>query len=717
MHVEQLDRHERPSSAVEAGAEFINRDLSDLAFVQRVLEEAENVRNPLLERAKFLAVTGMLLDEFYRIRVAALREQIRMRATQRSRDGTKPSKQLKRADKYANRLTGRQDRCWRGLRQELRESGIELVTAAEIRDGEREWLAAHFEARIRPNLAPVIGRTAAALASLRDGDLLLVAELGTPAGPDATLEAVVPIPADIPRFAELPGPGCRFMPVEEVVKLFLDDLFAEGAVTASGLARVLREGSLKRFDDGDDLLRLVRDAIERRAHADVIRLRVERGMPERLTSALAGRLGLLRAEEIKALEKSRRRATASEFVVADTFLGLPDLMQLVDRLPGHIAGPLRFPAVAPARPAFVAAFGGDLFRAIAARERILHFPYDDFDILVELVQRAAADDSVLSIRQTLYRTGRDSPILQALASAAKRGKSVAVVVELEARADEARNIEFAAFLESAGVNVSYGHRELKVHAKLLVIERAEQGGTRRYVHISTGNYDVSSGRHYTDVCLLCADQALADDVEQVFDCIHAGGVPRSAGRIAVAPLGLRERVAGLIRHEIDNAKAGRSAAIWLKLNKLSDERMIRLLYDASRAGVDVRILVRGICCLRPGVPGLSDRIRVTSVVGRYLEHSRLLCFGNGHDLPSDAAAVFVSSADLMKHKLDRRVEALVSIEDVDLRRQIQHDVLEPYWRDEANSWDLGANGEWIRRSTDGICVHEALHSIQRPEGR
>lgn len=715
MQVEQLDRPARPAAGAEA--EFINRDLSDLAFVQRVLEQAENVRNPLLERARFLAITGLLLDEFYRIRVAALREQIRMRATLRSRDGTKPSKQLKRADKYSNRLLRRQDRCWRGLRRDLRESGIELVTAAEARAGEHEWLAHHFEQRIRPHLAPAIGTTAAALASLRDGDLLLFAELGTPAGSTGMLEAVVPIPADIPRFAALPGAGCRFMPVEEVVKLFLDDLFATATVTASGLARVLREGSLKRFDDGDDLLRLVRDAIERRAHADVIRLRVERGMPERLTTALAGRLGLLQPEEIKALEKSRRRATASEFVVADTFLGLPDLVQLIDQLPEHVAGPLRYPAFTPARPAFVAAFDGDLFRAIAARDRLLHFPYDDFDVLVDLIRRAAADESVVSIRQTLYRTGRDSPIVQALAAAAKGGKSVAVVVELEAREDEARNIAFAAFLEAAGVNVSYGHRELKVHAKLLVIERIEQDRTRCYVHVSTGNYDVSSGRRYTDVCLLSADPTLADAVKRVFDSIHAGLVPHGAGRLAVAPLGLRDAVAGLIEREIDNARAGRPAAIWIKLNKLSDERMIRLLYRASEAGVDVRILVRGICCLRPGVPGLSDRIRVKSVVGRYLEHSRLLCFGNGHDLPSDSAAVLISSADLMKHKLDRRVEALAWIEDVDLKRQLQHEVLEPYWRDEASSWELDATGEWIRRSTDGFCAHDELRASGHAETR
>jgi polyphosphate kinase len=709
----QVERHEGPerlAASADARALFIDRDLSDLAFVQRVLEEAENTANPLLERARYLAITGMLLDEFYRIRVAAMREQIRSRTVRRNPNGMKPSKLLKRADKYSNRLTRRQDRCWRVLQRGLAEAGIQLVRAAAARARELEWLAAYFNESIRPHLAPSRVQSAASLASIRDGDLLLFAELAA-SNTSETVEAVVPVPGTLPRFIALPGSGYRFMPIEEVMKLFLGALF-DSEVASSGLARVLREGSLKRFDDGDDLLSLVRDAIERRERADVIRLRVERRMPERLMRSLAGRLGLLRLEEIKALEKSRRRATASEFVVADAFLGLPDLVQLIDRLPAEVAERYSFPPRKPAQPEFLTAYDGDLFGAVAARDRLLHFPYDDFAVLVDLIEQAAADDAVVGIKQTLYRTGVDSPIVEALAAAARRGKSVAVVVEVEAREDEKRNIEFASLLESAGVNVSYGPLTLKVHAKLLIIERIEAGAVRRYVHCSTGNYNVSSGRSYTDLCLLSADEQLSDEVDRLFTSIHAGALPPSLTKIAVAPNGLRERIAHLIRMETINAEAGKPAAIWMKLNKLSDEHLIRLLYEASQAGVDIEIIVRGICCLRPGIPGLSERIRVKSVVGRYLEHSRSFCFGNRSSLPSESARVFICSADLMAHKLERRVEMLVPIEDAKLKRRIQHEVFAPYLKDEANSWVLDADGQWIRRKTSGYRVQQEL--VSRP---
>ena len=707
MRIERVDAPTDHQAHDGIGADLINRDLSDLAFVQRVLEEAENGRNPVLERARFLAITGMLLDEFYRIRVAALREQIRLGTTKPSRDGVKPSKQLKRADKYSNRLIVRQDRCWRRLQRDLRRAEISLVMAAETSANERAWLADRFRDSIRPKLAPAIGEISAALESIRNGSLLVFAELAPGEAGGDTVEAVVPIPPDLPRFVALPGDGYRVVPIEEIIKLCLEDLFGGMRVEASGLARVLREGSL-RPGDGDDLLRLVRDAIEKRERADVIRLRVERSMPERLARVLAARLGLLRPEEIKALEKSRRRATTSEFVVADAFLGLPDLIELIDGLPAGVAVGLRFPRLEPSEPEFVSEFGGDLFRAIAAEERMLHFPFDDFDVLVRLVECAAADDAVVGIKQTLYRTGRNSPVVHALAEAARSGKRVEVVVELEAREDEASNVELATLLESAGASVHYGVRELKVHAKILIIDRLEGGATRSYVHCSSGNYSMTAGRAYTDVCLLSSDPKLGREAGRLFESIRDGETPESFERIVVAPLGLRQRLIDLIRTEIRNAERGLPSGIWLKLNKLSDEAIIRELYRASEAGVAIRIVVRGICCLRSGVPGLSQNIHVKSVVGRYLEHSRLFCFARGNRLPSESAAVFLSSADLMTHKLDRRVEALVAIEDPKLKRAVQHGIFEPYFADQASSWVLQPDDRWIRSSRVGFSVHSEL---------
>jgi polyphosphate kinase len=706
MQVEQ--ELSTPDSQQAEDIQLINRDLSDLAFVGRVLEEAENEANPVLERVRFLAITGTLLDEFYRIRVAFLREQIRMRGKQRGRDGIKPSRQLKSADKYSNRLIRRQDRCWRALQRDLRAAEIVLIAANRIAGRDLDWLATQFREQIRPWLTPISVLSDAGLSCVRDGDLLLYVELAAPTPSLKAMEAVVPIPQDLPRFLRLPGSGYRFIAIEEVIKVFFGDLFTEGTVRAGGLARVLREGSLKRSEDGDDLLQLVREAIERREHADVIRLRVERTMPDRLLRTLASRLGLLRPEEIKPLEKSRRRATASEFVVADAFLALADLMQLIDLLPDHVKDALSFSKLIPVRPGFVAQFDGDLFRAIAAKDRLLHFPYEDFDVLVMLIRQAAVDDSVLSIKQTLYRTGTDSPIVAALALAARRGKSVEVVVEVQAREDEERNIGFAALLEEAGAEVSYGLLERKVHAKLLIIERLEDGARRRYVQCSTGNYSVSSGQSYTDLCLFSANDRLADDTEQLFTYAHTGVAPPALSVISLSPFDLRKRIESLIERETRNATEGKPAAIWMKLNRLSDENAIRLLYRASQAGVDIHIIVRGICCLRPGIQGLSERIHVKSVVGRFLEHSRLFCFANGSELPSDSADVFISSADLMSHKLDVRVEMLVPIADGEIKRRIQRDLFVPYLEDQANSWRLGAEDKWIRESAGGNCVHAEL---------
>lgn len=688
--------------------ELVNRDVSDLAFVQRVLEQAENEENPLLERARYLAITGMLLDEFYRIRVAALREQIRQGSKRRSDDGRKPSAQLKQADKLSNRLVRRQDRCWRALHAELRQAGVHILAAREIHDSELEILRDTFDTEIKPFLRPQPSNSDALLESIRDGELLMLAELPATSDSSEASEVFVHVPASLPRLFRLPGKSYRFAPIEAVIKLFFDELLEGRTAESIALARVLREGSLKRFDGDDDLVSLVKDAIERREHADVIRLRVERSMSASMTYSLSQKLRLLDTQQIKALEKSRRKATRSEFVVSNAFLGMSDLMQLVEQLPPEFAAPLSYPDVRHKQPAFINEFNGDLFQAIAAEDRLLHFPYDDFDVLVELIRQAAADDAVVGLRQTLYRTDHESPIIHALLDAARNGKSVSVIVEVEAREDEERNIQFAALLEQAGADVSYGLLDRKVHAKLLIIERIENGATRRYVHCSTGNYSVSSGRHYTDLCLLSANEHLAEDTHRLFDYARAGHELEDLHLISIAPLGLRERIEALIRREIDHAIDGKPAAIWMKVNKLSDPKIIRLLYAASQAGVEIDIVVRGINCLRAGVPGLSECIRVKSVVGRYLEHSRAFCFGSGRNLPDDSAEVFISSADLMPHKLDQRVEILVPIENAALRRQIQDAVFRPYFEDQANSWTLTADDEWIRTSPSGYDVHAAL---------
>jgi len=687
---------------------FINREVSELAFVERVLEHAEEEANPLLERARYLAITGNLLDEFYRIRVAALRQQIRQRPKKRSDDGRKPSAQLKLADKLSNRLTRRQDKCWRGLRSRLHKAGIDILRAKDIHDTDLSFLRDVFDQQIRPALKLSPATREALLDEVQDGELLLIAKLADAPKSLQHREVFIDVPLDLPRFIGLPGSGFRFVPIETVIKLFFESLTEGCEVKAVALARVLREGSLKRFDDGDDLLTQVKEAIARREHADVIRLRVERSMPADLTYLLSEKLGLLEPSEIKSLERSRRKATRSEFVVSNAFLGVSDLSQLIGQLPKEFAAPLSYPEVHSRTPDFIGDFDGDLLRAIAAQDRMLHFPYDDFDVLVGMIARAATDEAVVAVRQTLYRAGQNSPIIDALLAAARNGKRVSVVVEVEAREDEQRNIEFAARLQQAGVQVSYGHKDRKVHAKLLIIDRREGEQVRRYVHASTGNYSVSSGRHYTDLCLLSAEESLTADTGRVFEFAFEGTPIGRLDRLAVSPFDLRERLAELIERETKRARAGEPAAIWMKFNKISDRKMIELLYAASGAGVEIDLIVRGICCLRAGVPGLSERIRVSSVVGRFLEHSRVVCFGNGSPLPSDSAEIFITSADLMPHKLDERVEVLVPIEDAALRRKIQRGVFLPYFNDSANTWDLGPDDGWVRRPPVGPNVQAEL---------
>ena len=728
-----------------AAVRLFNRELSELAFIRRVLEESENAENPALERLRFLAITGMLLDEFYRMRVTGLREQIRLSPKKRSPDGLDARAQLAAADRASNDLQARQDEAWQRLFLDLGAAGIAILARAELERDEAAWLRAYFEREIAPRLEPQVIDPDLPFPFIKDGEIVLAVELDGGAGPPS--RALVPLPRGVPRFLALPGARARFIVVETVLAAFLDEIFAGYGIVAYGLARVVREGDLKLANDVDDLLELVRAAIERRERADVIRLEVDSAMPDSLGGYLAEALGLITHEERRRLLAAGEPVTASEFVDADRLLGLADTMQLVEALAQQRAGagastepaaPVAPAAAgaAPGRPVpsaahapgaqrtrnatrvrgaarvshgseFLAQFRGDVFKAIAAQDRLFHFPYDDFGFVLEFLRQAAEDPAVVSIQQTLYRTGVESPVVAALARAARLGRKVTAVVELEAREDERENIELADRLKQAGARVCYGFQDLKVHVKALAVVRREQRCLRGYVNFATGNYHPKAARAYTDLSLFSAAPDLVADARDLFAYLTAGTPPNGLRRITLAPAGLRGKLAELIEREIAHARAGRPAAIWIKINRLSDPMLIEALYRASEAGVDIRIVVRGVCCLRPEVAGLSQRIRVKSVVGRFLEHSRILCFGDGGPLPGDAADVYLSSADWMPHKLDRRVEALVPIDDAAAKGHVQQ-VMAAYWRDEAQSWRLRADGSWVRARPAGFNAQTAL---------